>query len=161
MKNLMIMLMCIMISIVFASCSTQTVSNDNVVSKSTSDVTDKNDIVKNKLTKSEDTDKTNAEPYNDGYDIEKVILSYLGQKSESTYDEDAHIFLNEIKNCKNIPEVLMTDKVGEILVKYKNSDESISIAALYIASDNNVYAKYIADKETDYAYKIDLDKLIH
>lgn len=151
----MIMIMCIIISIILASCSAQTVSDDNVISKSTSDVTDENDIVKNEPTKSEDNDVTKAEPYNDGSDIEKVILSYLGQQFESTYDEDSIMLLNEIKNCKDQPEALMADKIGEIKIKYKNNDEYISFATLYIGTDHSLYAKYISDTDDNYAYKID------
>lgn len=151
MKKLMIMLMCIIIPMVFASCSIQTASDNNTISKNSSEIVTENNTV---------TDNTtNIEPYDDDSNIEKIIISYLGQKSESIYDEDAHVFLNEIKNCKDEPEVLMVDKIGEILVKYKNSNESISIATLYIGSDNNVYAKYTNNKETDYAYKIDIENL--
>lgn len=30
-----------------------------------------------------------------------------------------------------------------------------------IASDSNVYAKYLVEEENDYAYKIDIEKLNH
>lgn len=153
MKNLMITLICILVSIIFVSCSVQTVSDDNDISKNPSEIiTEDNTVTENTIDK---------EPYNDGSNIEKVIISYLGQTTESTYDEDAHVFLNEIKNCQEEPKALMADKIGEILVKYKNSDESISIATLYIGSDNNVYAKYITENQDDFAYKIDIEKLNH
>lgn len=149
----MITLICILVSIIFVSCSVQTVSDDNDISKNPSEIiTEDNTVTENTIDK---------EPYNDGSNIEKVIISYLGQTTESTYDEDAHVFLNEIKNCQEEPKALMADKIGEILVKYKNSDESISIATLYIGSDNNVYAKYITENQDDFAYKIDIEKLNH
>lgn len=153
MKSLMITLICILISMIFVSCSVQTVSDDNDISKKTSEILTEDNIITENA--------TNKEPYNDGSNIEKVIISYLGQTSESTYDEDAHTFLNEIKNCQEEPEALMVDKIGEILVKNKNSDESISIATLYIGSDNHLYAKYITEDQDNFAYKIDIEKLNH
>lgn len=153
MKNLIIILVCILVPMIFVSCSVQTASDDNDISKSPSEILTEDNTITEKA--------TNKEPYNDDSNIEKVIISYLGQKSESTYDEDAHVFLNEIKNCQDKPEAIMVDKIGEILIKYKNSGESISIATLYIGSDNNVYAKYTTEDQNNYAYKIDIEKLNH
>ncbi len=148
MKKAILIIMLLIISIVFTACGSQVEQNYTYSSKKSTNAETKN------------TNKS-LELTDDNSNIQKIILSISGQENESPYDEEVEEFLKEIETCTNVPDSIMINKIGSISIIYKNSDEKIEYAALYIASDNNIYAKYIADKETDYAYKIDLDKLIH
>lgn len=102
-----------------------------------------------------------SESLSDDSNIEIVVLSIMNQENEYSYDEEINEFLSEIKSCKDTPEAMLIDKVGSISVILKDSDEKIEYAALYLASDNNVYAKYTSKEKNDYAYKIDIEKLNH
>lgn len=92
-------------------------------------------------------------PYNDGTGIQNVYISYLSSETSAVYDEKASELLNNIKNCRDVPETSLK-KMGEINVTY-NSDSDLSLyAELYIGQDGEMYAKFIADTQNDYAYKI-------
>lgn len=158
MRKSIIVFICIILSIVLASCSTQTATVNNATNKNTSDIVTKSNTGEKDTSKSKDITEKKSETYND-HDIEKVILTISGQESESTNDEEIEGFLNNIKSCNDIPEAILINKIGIISVKYKNSDKKVEFADLYLASDNNVYAKYITENQTNYAYKIDIDKL--
>lgn len=148
MKNAILLLICIIISITLVSCSNQ-IEQSKITSL---EQTTNNEI---------DTKNNSTELIDETLNIETVILSFFDQNNESLCDEETEKFLNDIKSCKDTPNVVLINKVGSISIKYKNSNEKIEYAAFYLASDNNVYAKYLAEEENDYAYKIDIEKLNH
>lgn len=148
MKNAISLLICIIISITLVSCSNQ-IEQSKITSL---EQTTNNEI---------DTKNNSTELIDETLNIETVILSFFDQNNESLCDEETEKFLNDIKSCKDTPNVVLINKVGSISIKYKKSDEKAEYATLYLASDNNVYAKYTAEGQNDYAYKIDIEKLNH
>lgn len=148
MKNAISLLICIIISITLVSCSNQ-IEQSKITSL---EQTTNNEI---------DTKNNSTELIDETLNIETVILSFFDQNNESLCDEETEKFLNDIKSCKDTPNVVLINKVGSISIKYKKSDEKAEYAVLYLASDNNVYAKYTAEGQNDYAYKINIEKLNH
>jgi len=150
MKKLLITIICILAVLTFASCSNNN-SNDLASGKSISQESSSYENEESKSANSSASDKYNVK----NKDIEKVFLSIYGNESESDYDTDAEKLIEEIKNCKDVPETVLVEKIGKISIKDKNSDSIVDVAEFYIAADYSVYAVYVDNADNDYAYKID------
>lgn len=154
MKRISLILICILISICFISCSKQiTLNEDNNVT--TNQTVNEFALQENKdknidSTKGDNDDKTN---------IEKIILTFYGEISESNYDDESEKLIEKIKNCKETPETNLVEKIGKISIKNKGSNNITDIADIYLGADYNIYAKYISEKDNNYAYLIDMDAL--
>lgn len=82
-------------------------------------------------------------------------MDFNGVTSEFAYDTDAEKLIEEIKECTNKPDVILSNKIGKMGVTDKEGN-IIDIAEFYLATDYNVYAKDI-EQNNDYAYKVDID----
>lgn len=161
MKKSIVILICLFISILLVSCSSQASSDDDAGQHSTSSPSSTNTKNEpNETVGNKNGDIITGKPFDDDSNIEKIIISYFGQTTESIYDENAHNLLEAIKECKENPNVLMTDKVGKISVKYKGNDEAVDLARLYISTDYSVYAQYISESKNNYLYKIDQEMFV-
>lgn len=159
MKKIYIILICIIISISFVSCtsSSKEKSSNNSISftqkktENSQKANDNSNIEKN----------VTAKPLDDGSNIEKVKLSFFNSAQESTYDESAKKLIESIKACKDNKDIKLAEKIGTMSIKHSGDEKFTDIANLYLGADNSVYAKYIdkSNKESSYAYQIDLDKL--
>lgn len=87
-------------------------------------------------------------------DIEKVYINYLDVKEEYTEDNQNFDFIDNIKNCKDIPKVTIGEEIGSIQIKYVNKEKAIMFATLYLGGNGSIYAKYINSKNDKYAYKL-------
>ncbi len=149
MKKLLITIICIFTVLTFASCSNNNRNDlafDNSLSQESSYENEES-----KSANSSTSDKYNVK----NKDIEKIFLSIYGNESESDYDTDAEKLIEEIKNCKDVPESILVEKIGKISIKNKNNDNIVDVAEFYIAADYSVYAVYVDNADNDYAYKID------
>ena len=154
MKKIYIILICIIISISFVSCtsSSKEKNNSNSISFTESNQKANNSKAEQNVT---------AKPLDDGSNIEKVKLSFFNSAQESTYDESAKKLIESIKACKDNKDIKLAEKIGTMSIKHSGDEKFTDIANLYLGADNSVYAKYIdkSNKENSYAYQIDLDKL--
>lgn len=148
MKKLLIPIICIFTVLTLVSCSN---SNNSESNKSFSQESSSYGNEETKAGNSSDADKSNVK----NKDIEKVILSIYDKVSESNYDTDAEKLIEEIENCKDVPEFTLVEKIGKISTKNKNSDDIVDVAELYMASDYSVYAVHVGNVDNEYAYKID------
>ena len=151
MKKIYIILICIIISISFVSCTSSSKEKNNSNSISfTQKTTESNQKANN--SKAEQNVTAN---------IEKVKLSFFNSAQESTYDESAKKLIESIKACKDNKDIKLAEKIGTMSIKHSGDEKFTDIANLYLGADNSVYAKYIdkSNKENSYAYQIDLDKL--
>lgn len=87
-------------------------------------------------------------------EVELVILDYVDTKREYKETQIPFDFIDEIKKCKTVPDTNVRMSIGEMKLKYKDSDKEESFAKLYLGSDGGIYAKYNKSKNPDYAYKI-------
>ncbi len=159
MKKIYIILICIIISISFVSCTSNSKEKGSNNSISFTQKTTENS---QKANDNSNTEKNvTAKPLDDGSNIEKVKLSFLNSTQESTYDESAKKLIESIKNCKDNKDLKLAEKIGTMSIKHSDDEKFTDIANLYLGADNSVYAKYIdkLTKESNYAYQIDLDKL--
>ncbi len=148
MKKLLIPIICIFTVLTLVSCN----NSNNLESNKL--LSPESSSYKNEETKagnSSDADKSNVK----NKDIEKVILSIYDKVSESNYDTDAEKLIDEIENCKDVPEFTLVEKIGKISTKNKNSDDTVDVAELYMTSDYSVYAVHVGNVDNEYAYKID------
>lgn len=154
MKKITLILICLLISICFISCSKQiTLKEDNNVTTNQTS---------NEFTSQDNTDKiiNPTEEVNDNNaNSEKIILTFYGETSESNYDEESEELIEAIKSCKEIPEINIVEKIGKISIKNKDSNDIVDIADIYIGADYNIYAKYISNTNNDYAYRLDPENL--
>lgn len=154
MKKITLILICLLISICFISCSKQiTLKEDNNVTTNQTS---------NEFTSQDNTDKiiNPTEEVNDNNaNSEKIILTFYGETSESNYDEESEELIEAIKSCKEIPEINIVEKIGKISIKNKDSNDIVDIADIYIGADYNIYAKYILNTNNDYAYRLDPENL--
>lgn len=158
MKKILLILFCTIFPFIFIACSNQYENKEELLNSKVQSQSD-NTIIS---PTNQDNSKTNEEKLSsNSLNAETIILTMFNQENESLCDEETEKFLNDIKSCKDTPNVVLINKVGSISIKYKKSDEKAEYAALYLASDNNVYAKYTAEGQNDYAYKIDIEKLNH
>ena len=138
----LIILICITV-ICFASCKRSTEAMEhtnlnkgfNTTTETTKIETTKNDKITHK-------------------DIEKVYINYLDVKEEYTEDTQNFDFIDNIKNCKDIPKVTIGEEIGSIQIKYVNKEKAIMFATLYLGGNGSIYAKYINSKNDKYAYKL-------
>lgn len=158
MKKIYIILICIIISISFVSCTSSSKEKNNSNSIS---FTQKTTESNQKANNSKAEQNVTAKPLDDGSNIEKVKLSYFNSAQESTYDESAKKLIESIKACKDNKDIKLAEKIGTMSIKHSGDEKFTDIANLYLGADNSVYAKYIdkSNKENSYAYQIDLDKL--
>ena len=154
MKKITLILICLLISICFISCSKQiTLKEDNNVTTNQTS---------NEFTSHDNTDKiiNPTEEVNDNNaNSEKIILTFYGETSESNYDEESEELIEAIKSCKEIPEINIVEKIGKISIKNKDSNDIVDIADIYIGADYSIYAKYISNTNNDYAYRLDPENL--
>ena len=154
MKKITLILICLLISICFISCSKQiTLKEDNNVTTNQTS---------NEFTSQDNTDKiiNPTEEVNDNNaNSEKIILTFYGETSESNYDEESEELIEAIKSCKEIPEINIVEKIGKISIKNKDSNDIVDIADIYIGADYSIYAKYISNTNNDYAYRLDPENL--
>mgnify|MGYP004469817865 CR=1 FL=1 len=159
MKRIYIILICIIISISFVSCTSN--SKDKSSNNSIS-FTQKTTEKSKKANNNSNVEKNiTAKPLDDGSNIEKVKLSFLNSAQESTYDKSAKNLIKNIKSCKDNKDIKLAEKIGTMSIKHSDDEEFTDIANLYLGADNSVYAKYIdkSNKESSYAYQIDLEEL--
>ena len=158
MKKIYIILICIIISISFVSCTSSSKEKNNSNSIS---FTQKTTESNQKANNSKAEQNVTAKPLDDGSNIEKVKLSFFNSAQESTYDESAKKLIESIKACKDNKDIKLAEKIGTMRIKHSGDEKFTDIANLYLGADNSVYAKYIdkSNKENSYAYQIDLDKL--
>lgn len=152
-KTVLFIISIIMLSTCLISCSNKTFEVDN---NQNTILSGKSNVTESELSSANDV---TSPVLDDGSDIEKVIITYFRESKECNYDEGAKEFLTSVKESDEKVTTVLTDKIGEIKIKYKNSDDYNDFAFLYIGADYNVYAKYI-DAKDDTAYKIDIDDFI-
>ena len=87
-------------------------------------------------------------------EIEKVFVEYADTKEEYTESQMMFDFIDKIENCESIPDVQMKNKIGQIKIQYKEKDDIVLFADLYLGSDGAIYAKYAKSTNTEFAYKI-------
>ena len=87
-------------------------------------------------------------------EIEKVIVEYADNKEEYTESQMRFDFIDEIEKCNTVPDVQLKNKIGQMKIKYKDNDDLVLYADLYMGSDGLIYAKYVKSTNADYAYKI-------
>lgn len=102
----------------------------------------------------EDTESTTKNTNITHDDIDKVIVTYLDKKEVFTEEQQSFDFIENIKNCNTVPDTSMTAKIGNIKIKYVDKKEETDFATLYLGLDGSVYAKYIENQDTEYAYKV-------
>ena len=98
MKKIYIILICIIISISFVSCTSSSKEKNNSNSIS---FTQKTTESNQKANNSKAEQNVTAKPLDDGSNIEKVKLSFFNSAQESTYDESAKKLIESIKACKD------------------------------------------------------------
>lgn len=135
--------MCVIISIIFASCSNNTQSenkissqNDNqMVSEQESDT----DIVSDKIeeSKNNNTDKK----------IEKFYVNYGGFKMDINFDENDINEILEAKKSATVPDVEMKMSLANLIVIYDDDSEDV-FGTLYIGEDDCCYLQF-ADSEVE------------
>ena len=87
-------------------------------------------------------------------DIEKVYINYLDVKEEYTEDTQNFDFIDNIKDCKDIPKVTMGEEIGSIQIKYVGKEKATKFATLYLGGNGCIYAKYVKSENDKYAYKL-------
>lgn len=140
-----IIVLTILLITLFTACSKQ--NNKDSSTKSDAFVDGYNTITTVKETTTKNIDIKHK-------DIEKVVVSYLDVKEEITEEQQSFDFIDNIKNCNTVPDTSMTAKIGDIKIKYVDKKEETNFATLYLGLDGSVYAKYIKNQDTDYAYKV-------
>jgi hypothetical protein len=103
----------------------------------------------------DDTESTTTNTKITHNDIEKVIVTYLDKKEVFTEKQQSFDFIEDIKNCNTVPDTSMTAKIGDIKIKYVDKKDEIVFATLYLGLDGSVYAKYVENQDSEYAYRID------
>lgn len=152
MKKVLLIIMCIIISIAFASCVNNTpyeneksTQDDNqVVSEQETDT----DIVSDKVTEastkpSKDTEKK----------IEKFYVNYGGFKMDIDFDEnDINEILDAEKNA-TVPGVEMKTSFADLIVVYTDGTEGV-FGTIYIGADDCYYLQFTNSKVEGAAFKI-------
>lgn len=141
--------MCVIISIIFASCSNNTQfenkissQNDNqMVSEQESDT----DIVFDKIEESQKNQNKNADKK-----IEKFYVNYGGFKMDINFDENDINEILEAKKSATVPDVEMKMSLANLIVIYDDDSEDV-FGTLYIGEDDCCYLQF-ADSEVEGTY---------
>lgn len=140
MKKVLLIIMCIIIPIAFASCGNNTpyeneksTQDDNqVVSEQETDT----DIVSDKVTEastkpSKDTEKK----------IEKFYVNYNGFKIDVNFDENSIKEILDAEKNATVPETKLVTKFADVFAVYDDNSESI-YGNVYIGEDDCYYLKF-------------------
>lgn len=140
MKKVLLIIMCIIIPIAFASCGNNTpyeneksTQDDNqVVSEQEADT----DIVSDKVTEastkpSKDTKKK----------IEKFYVNYNGFKIDVNFDENSIKEILDAEKNATVPETKLVTKFADVFAVYDDNSESI-YGNVYIGEDDCYYLKF-------------------
>lgn len=140
MKKVLLIIMCIIIPIAFASCGNNTpyeneksTQDDNqVVLEQETDT----DIVSDKVTEastkpSKDTEKK----------IEKFYVNYNGFKIDVNFDENSIKEILDAEKNATVPETKLVTKFADVFAVYDDNSESI-YGNVYIGEDDCYYLKF-------------------
>lgn len=151
-KKICILIMCVIISIIFASCSNNTQfenkissQNDNqMISEQESDT----DIVSDKIEESQKNPNKNADKK-----IEKFYVNYGGFKMNVDFDENDINEILEAKNSATVPDVKMKMSLADLIVIYNDDSEDV-FGTLYIGEDDCCYLQFANSNVEGAAFKI-------
>lgn len=138
--------MCVIISIIFASCSNNTQSENKISSKNDNQMVSEQesdtDIVSDEIEGSQKSQNKNADKK-----IKKFYVNYGGFKMNIDFDEND---INEILDAKKnatVPDVEMKMSLANLIVIYDDDSEDV-FGTLYIGEDDCCYLQF-ADSEVE------------
>ena len=145
-KKVLLIIMCIIISFCFASCSNNTSSENKISSKNNTQIVSekKTDTVTETSTKPrEDTEKK----------IVKFYVNYSGFKMDVNFDEDD---INEILDAEknaSVPDVKMKTSFAELIAVYDDNTEAV-FGTVCVGEDDCYYLKFANSEIEGAAYKM-------
>lgn len=152
MKKVLLIIMCFIISIAFASCNNNTLSENETSSKNDNQVvleqkTD-TDIVSDKATEtstkpSKDTEKK----------IKKFYVNYCGFKIDVDFDENSITELLDAEKNATVPDVEMKMSFADLMAVYTDGSESI-FGTIYMGEDDCYYLQFANSKVEGAAFKM-------
>ena len=147
MKKILLIILCIVMTFIFTSCSKESISENN--ESSTNKV---NSII------SSDESKPESKQ-NDSLNLEYRSKSVREVRFNSSVDFNINVDAETLKSLENaendtsVPDVTLDKEFGTVEVIY--TDETTeTLGTVYIGSDKALYLKFDNNKNTDAAYKL-------
>ncbi len=132
--------MCIVISIVFASCSNNTLSENKISSQ--------ND---NQMVSEQET--STKQDKNADKKIEKFYINYGGFKMNVDFDENDITEILKAKDSATVPDVKMKMSLAELVSVYDDGSEDV-FGTLYIGEDDCGYLQFANSEVEGAAFKM-------
>ena len=144
-KKTLLLILCVIISLCFASCSNNgqtadTTASDTSVSTQNFEKTD------TQSSQFDDIDSTEKK-------IVKFYVNYSGFKMDVNFDEDD---INEILDAEknaSVPDVKMKTSFAELIAVYDDNTEGL-FGTIYMGEDDCYYLKFANSEIEGAAYKI-------
>ena len=154
MKKSIFLILCILMSVIFISCSR------NVATVATHEETNKDNIISSE---NSDTNKDNVTAANNtdiqnGTDtslqnISKMYLDYNGFKVDIDITDEMISDLSEVQNAATVPNTELNNAFATIHAVYKDNSDKV-FGTIYIGDDNAFYLKCENTPNKDAAYKL-------
>lgn len=152
MKKIILLILCILISFSFISCT-----------KNTNEYSEKNskEIIENyeneSKTETKNNSKTESESDVQILDSEKTVskmyFDYNGFKIDINVDNETIDGLDEIEKNSTVPNALLSTTFGTINVIYEDNSKEV-IGTIFIGDDGAYYLKLESNEDKNVAFKI-------
>lgn len=143
--------MCVIISIVFVSCS------NNTPNKNEKSLQDTNQVVsaqEEDNTFSDKATETSAKSSNGSEKkFEKFYVNYNGFKMDVDFDEKDITEILDAKESSTVPDVKMKMSLAELIAVYDGDSEDV-FGTLYIGEDDCCYLQFADSKVEGAAFKM-------
>ena len=151
MKKIIFPILCILMSVIFISCSKNVVTHEE---------TNKDNIItsENSDTKQDNSNATNNTDVQNGVDtslqnISKMYLDYDGFKVDLDITDEMISDLSEIQNAATVPNTELNNAFAIIHAVYNDNSDKV-FGTIYIGDDNAFYLKCENTPNKDAAYKL-------
>ena len=143
MKKLTLLLLCIILSILFVSCSKN--ANSNVKATNLSNNQEISEIAKETDNKTEKNGSSK--------NIIKLYIDYNGFKTDVNTDEEGVSELLQIEDNATAPDAKLTTALADVFAVYDDNSENL-YGTIYAGDDGAYYLKFANSKNKDAAYKM-------
>lgn len=144
-KKALLLILCVIISLCFASCSNNgqtadTTASDTSVSTQNSEKTD------TQSSQFDDIDSTEK-------NIEKFYVNYSGFKMDVDFDEDDISEMLDAEKNATVPDVKMKASFAELIAIYDDNTEAV-FGTVCVGEDDCYYLKFANSEIEGAAYKM-------
>ncbi|MFR5875289.1 MAG: hypothetical protein ACLUFN_02240 [Eubacterium sp.] len=142
MKKVLLIIMCVIISFTFVSCSNDTSSPKEASSRN-----------KNEIVTDDNSDISESSNTDEEKNIEKLYVDYNGFKMDIDFEENDITELLDAEKKATVPDVKMKMVFADVIAVYNDSTEDI-FGTICVGEDDCYYLQFANSKVEGAAFKM-------